>query len=90
MDGRCLVVDGGVELGVLMDDIGYCLSVGRGPGSTAVYSVVNMSELIGDSVGLCVRSDGIAWKSKLGGGGIAVSRYFRLIACRECIAIEVG
>lgn len=60
---------------MLMDDVGYCLSVGRGSGSTAVYSVVNMSELVGDSVGLCVKSDGTAYRSRLGRRGIAMFRH---------------
>jgi hypothetical protein len=37
---------------VLVDDIGDGLGVGCGTGSTAVYSIVDMRELVGDSVGL--------------------------------------
>jgi hypothetical protein len=44
---------------VLVDDIGYCLGVSCGSGSTAVYSVVDVCELVGHSVGLCVDSDDV-------------------------------
>ena len=46
------IVDGSIELSVLVDDIGYCLSIGRGSGSAAVYPIVDMCEFIGHSVGL--------------------------------------
>jgi hypothetical protein len=51
---------------VLVDDIGYGLSIGRGSGSTTVYSVVDVCELVGDSVGLCVGSDGVSlrWRQE--------------------------
>jgi hypothetical protein len=51
-DGGFFAIDGGIDLGVLVHDISDGLGVGGGAGAAAVDAVVDVGELVGDSVSL--------------------------------------